>query len=123
MMAMLCWRFIAFLAVKMAAVGVIVPGVPSAPFILLAAWSAGKGWPQLEQWLLQHEKYGPLIIAWRHERAIPRSAKWLASAMMLFSAVMLLVSAAPTLLKALLALFLIAVAIWLWTRREPKFAA
>jgi len=97
--------------------------VPSAPFILLAAWSAGKGWPQLEQWLLQHEKYGPLIIAWRHERAIPRSAKWLASAMMLFSAVMLLVSAAPTLLKALLALFLIAVAIWLWTRREPKFAA
>ncbi|MCL4409376.1 MAG: YbaN family protein [Gammaproteobacteria bacterium] len=119
MMAMLCWRFIAFLAIKMAAVGVVVPGVPTVPFILLAAWSAGKGWPQLERWLLQHEKYGPLILAWRHERAIPRSAKWLATAMMLFSVVTLLVSPAPIVPKVILPIFLVVVAAWLWTRREP----
>lgn len=119
MLAMLCWRFIAILALKIAAVGVIVPGVPTVPFVLLSAWSASKGWPRLEAWLLAHPRYGPMIIAWREQRAVPRKAKWLASGMMLLSILALVVTPAPTVLRLLLPIFLLVVASWLWTRPEP----
>ena len=57
-------------------------GLPTVPFVLLAAWAAGKGWPELEQWLLHHPRYGGSIRAWRQHGAVSRRAKWLASVMM-----------------------------------------
>lgn len=119
MLATLCWRFLAVLSLKIAAVGVVVPGVPTVPFVLLSAWSASKGWPQLEVWLLAHSTYGPMIIAWREQRAVPRRAKWIASLMMLVSIIALLVLPAPSWLRVVLPLLLVAIASWLWSRPEP----
>jgi uncharacterized membrane protein YbaN (DUF454 family) len=112
------WRSIALISVALGLAGVFLPVLPTTPFLLVAAWAGGKGWPQLEAWLLAHPRWGPPIRRWRDHRAVPRSAKWAASATMLGSIGLLALSAAPLPLKIGVPLFLAGVALWLWRRPE-----
>lgn len=112
------WRILAICSLVLGLIGIPLPVLPTVPFILLSAWSAGKGWPALEVRLLAHPKLGPPVLAWRQSGVVPRRAKYLASVMMLLSVLLLQLSAAPLLLKWLLPVFLLLVAIWLWCRPE-----
>ena len=115
---LLLWRALAVLCLLLGLLGVIVPGLPTVPFLLVSAWAGGKGWPALEAWLLNHPRHGPPIRRWRDHRAVPRRAKWLASASMGVSVVLIGLSAAHVALKVGVALFLASVACWLWLRPE-----
>jgi uncharacterized membrane protein YbaN (DUF454 family) len=115
----LFWRALALISLALGIIGIPLPVLPTVPFILLSAWSAGKGWPALERYLLAHQRLGPPILAWRRYGVVTRRAKYLASVMMLLSALLLLLSAAPQALKWLLPAFLLLVALWLW--RRPEF--
>ncbi len=112
------WRALALLALALGLVGVVVPGLPTVPFLLVAAWAGGKGWPALEAWLLRHPRHGPTIRRWREHGAIPRRAKWAASGMMLFSGLVLWFTALPLALRVGVPLFMAAVAVWMWLRPE-----
>ena len=112
------WRSLAGLALALGSAGVVIPGLPTTPFLLLAAWAGSHGWPELEQRLLEHPEYGPLIRRWRESRAVPRRAKWIASALMLVSIATILVAPVPLWLQWSLPVFLCLVAVWLWTRPE-----
>ena len=114
----LFWRALALISLVLGLIGIPLPVLPTVPFVLLSAWSAGKGWPALEQRLLTHATLGPPILAWRQYGVVPRRAKYLASAMMLLSTLLLQLSAAALLLKLLLPCFLLLVAIWQWRRPE-----
>lgn len=113
------WRLLALIFVGLGIVGIIVPGLPTVVFLLLAAWASSHGWPELEHRLLTHPKYGLVIRQWREEGKVPRRAKWLASGMMLFSAVTMQFIAPHSLARILLPIFLLMIAVWLWSRPEP----
>lgn len=115
---LLLWRTLAVLCLLLGLLGVIVPGLPTVPFLLVSAWAGGKGWPALETWLLNHPRHGPPIRRWRDHRAVPRRAKWLASASMVVSLVLIGLSAAHPALKVGVALVMAIVACWLWLRPE-----
>lgn len=119
MLSRLLWRTLAVLALVLAVLGAVLPLLPAVPFLLLAAWSASKGWPALEIWLLNHAHFGPHIRSWREHGAVPRRAKWLATVMMSGSALMLAFSPLPLGLKIAVPAVMLAVAIWLWLRPEP----
>ena len=104
------------------AIGVVLPGLPTTPFVLLAAWAGAKGWPSLERRLLDHPRYGAMIRDWRDHRAVPRRAKWLASALMVTSVAILWISPAPDLVRWLVPAGLLLVCGWLWTRNEGTSA-
>lgn len=114
----LLWRSGALAALLVGLVGIAVPVLPTVPFLIVAAWAAGKGWPALEQRLLEHEKYGPHIRRWRERRAVPRRAKAIASAMMLGSAILLQLTSVALWLRIAAPLTMLAVAIWLWRLPE-----
>ncbi|MDQ0586018.1 YbaN family protein [Variovorax paradoxus] len=112
------WRALALVFVALGLLGAFLPVLPTVPFLLAAAWAAGHGWPALEHWLLEHPRYGEYIRRWRQSGAVPRRAKWAATAMMALSAAVLLATAAPAAVKIGAPLLMAAVAIWLWSRPE-----
>jgi hypothetical protein len=116
----LLWRFVALASVIVAFIGIAVPVLPTVPFLLLAAWAAGNGWPRLEQWLLGHAHFGPSIRRWREHGVVPRNVKWFASAAMAASSAILWQLVLPPWLKLGVPAVLLGVAIWLWRAPEDE---
>jgi uncharacterized membrane protein YbaN (DUF454 family) len=58
--------------------GVVLPVLPTTPFLLLAAGCFAKSSPRLHRWLLGHPVFGPPIRNWEENGAISRPAKRLA---------------------------------------------
>lgn len=116
--ARLLWRVLALLSLLLAIAGFALPLLPGVPFLIMAAWAAGKGWPALEAWLLNHKQFGPHIRGWRERGAVPRRAKWLATVMMSASAVALLLSPLHLAAKLAVPALMLMVAVWLWRRPE-----
>ena len=118
LVATLLWRTLALACVVLGIVGIFVPGLPTVPFLLVAAWAGGHGWPRLEAWLLAHPRHGPPIRRWRDHRAVPRRAKWFSSVMMVASTALIGISSAPLAFKLGVPALMFVVAVWLWRRPE-----
>ncbi|TDB03283.1 YbaN family protein [Halomonas marinisediminis] len=91
----LAWCGLTYGCIGLGTAGMILPLLPTTPFLLLAAWSAPKGSPRLARWLHSHPRFGPILLAWRERRAIPRRAKTLATLLLSLSWVMLWAGGAP----------------------------
>ena len=86
-LAVLLWRAVAVLGLTLGLLGVVLPVVPTVPFLILSAWAASKAWPAFEIWLLNHRLFGPPIVQWRERGAVPRRAKWFSTLMMAASGI------------------------------------
>jgi uncharacterized protein len=114
------YRIIAYGCVGLGAMGVVLPLLPTTPFLLLAAWAAPKGAPALDLWLRRHPRFGPVLQAWRDQRAIPARAKWLACLLLLISWLILLWTAVHPLVPPLTALLFVLVGLFVTTRPLPR---
>lgn len=70
------------LSLGLAALGVLLPGLPTTPFVLLAAGCFAKASPALHGWMLRHRWMGPMVRDWEAHRSLPRRIKVLAISMM-----------------------------------------
>jgi len=112
------WRVFGLIALVLGVVGIVIPLLPTVPFLLLAAFGFARASDRLHGWLLGHPVLGPPIADWQGGGAIRRRAKWLASGSML---AVLMASAAfgpGPLLLAIQAAALGSVALFIWTRPE-----
>lgn len=64
-------------------IGVVVPGLPTTPFVLLAAACYAKASPRLHAWLLNHRLTGPMLRDWERDRSLTRRNKTIAVGSML----------------------------------------
>lgn len=71
-----------WLCVGIGLVGVVVPGLPTTVFLLIAAWAFSRSSERFQRWLVEHPHLGPPVKAWRDRGAIPLKAKVLAVVMM-----------------------------------------
>jgi uncharacterized membrane protein YbaN (DUF454 family) len=59
-----------------------LPGLPTTPFVLLAAACFARASPRLHRWLTQHRFLGPMVRDWEAHRSLPLRVKWIAISMM-----------------------------------------
>jgi hypothetical protein len=76
--------------------GLVLPLVPTTPFVLLSAFSFARSSPRLHRWLVRHQKFGPLIENWRRHGAIDRRSKIMAVTVMVLTPVITWMIGVPT---------------------------
>jgi len=70
------------LSLLLGLLGAVLPGLPTTPFVLLAAACFARASPRLHHWLVQHRWLGPMVRDWEAHHSLPLRIKWLASGMM-----------------------------------------
>ena len=111
---------LAYVCLGLAAVGAVLPLLPTVPFLLVAAWAASRGSPKLSAWLHQHPKFGPTLCAWRDEGAVPTRAKVLACTMLAVSWIVMLIFSASVWVPAVTGVLFVCVAAYVCTRPAPR---
>lgn len=69
-------------ALGLGLLGIALPGLPTTPFVLLAAACFARASPRLHRWLTTHRYLGPMVRDWEAHRSLPLRVKWIAITMM-----------------------------------------
>jgi len=108
-----------FACVAIGIIGIVVPGLPTTVFMIIAAWLFSISNPRFEKWLLDLPKIGPAIQNFRNGLGMPLNAKIFAvSSIFAFTAVATILLIENLLLRILM-IFVAFIGIWYITRRVP----
>lgn len=110
---------LAYLFLTLALVGVVLPGLPTVPFLLLTAWFAARGSERLHRWLYGHPHLGRLLIDWEQQGAVSRRSKMIAAVLLIVSWSFMYYRIGPGWAVVLMALLFLLVLGFLVTRPEP----
>jgi uncharacterized membrane protein YbaN (DUF454 family) len=80
--ARLAYRWLAIGSAGLGTVGLVLPLVPTTPFLLVAVWAANRSSPRLSRKIRRNRHFAPVLEAWENGRAIPTSAKVLGVGLM-----------------------------------------
>ncbi len=75
------WGAVGFLSLGVGLFALIVPVLPTTPFLILAAACWMRGFPRLERWLVEHRHLGAPIRDWRAGRGVSLRLKWILAVM------------------------------------------
>ena len=89
------WTVGGMLSFAIGAVGVLLPLLPTVPFMLLAAFCFARGSQTFHRWLIAHPRFGPPIRDWQAYGAISRPAKRAAVAAIALAFLAALLMGAP----------------------------
>ena len=102
-------------ALVLGLIGLMLPVVPTTPFLLVAAACYARASERFYNALIRNKTFGPVILEWRTHRSIPWRTKLFAIALMsvtLGTSIVFFVK--PPAAKLALALVGLAVCIWLY---------
>ena len=64
-----------YLCVALAVIGIVLPGLPTTPFLLLAAYLFDRSHPELRHKLINHKVLGPYVKPFLDGHGIPKKTK------------------------------------------------
>ncbi|WP_106207643.1 YbaN family protein [Aliiruegeria haliotis] len=105
-------------SLSLGAVGIVLPLLPTVPFLILAAFCFSRSSDQLHDWLVNHETLGPPIRDWQEYGAISRRGKLLATLSISAVFCLSLVLGVKDWVLVLQAIVLTAVLTFIWSRPE-----
>lgn len=111
---------LAYLFLALAIIGIALPGLPTVPFLLLAAWFSARGSERLHRWLYAHPQFARVLIDWEQQGAVSLRSKVMAVGLLCVSWGIMFWRIDHFWLLGSLALLFIAVATFLLTRPEPR---
>jgi len=79
------WLLLGFLFLALGSIGVVLPLLPTTPFVLLAAGCFAKSSPRMHSWLHESAIFGPILKDWDDNRCLSVQVKALALSMILLA--------------------------------------
>ena len=114
------WLAIGWIFVVLAALGAVLPLLPTAPFLIVAAIAFSKSSEKCRQWLYNQPLFGSILIDWEEHGVIPSGAKVIALLSMTLSFVALFISGkVPIWALVIIGVFMVACG-WFVTSRPSK---
>ncbi len=113
------WLVSGLIALALGLLGIVLPLLPTTPFLLLAAFCFARSSPALHDWIIQHPRLGPPIRDWRNHGAISGRAKIAAVAMLAFALVTGIFADLGPRVLAVQGVILLLVGTFLLTRPSP----
>ena len=77
-----------WLCVGLGFIGIFVPGIPTTIFLIIALWAFSNSSKKLQNWLLNHKKFGPILLNWQEHKVVPHKAKILMVVLMVFAVIL-----------------------------------
>ena len=78
----LLYTALGLVSVGVGGIGIVVPGLPTTVFFIIAAWAFAKSNPRLEAWVLELPGVGQAVDDYRNGLGMPYRAKVVASVML-----------------------------------------
>jgi hypothetical protein len=113
------WLLAGLTSVAIGAVGLVVPLLPTTPFLLVSAFAFARSSERLHSWLREHRSFGPLIDNWHRDGSIDRKVKRIAIVFILLTPVVTWLFGVPLWVIACQVAVLSAAAIFILTRPSP----
>ena len=66
---------IGWISLILGVIGIVLPLLPTTPFILLSAWCFSQSSKRFHLWLKQHKFFGPIIEDWQSDKGIPKKSR------------------------------------------------
>ncbi|MCP3972178.1 MAG: DUF454 domain-containing protein [Rhodobacteraceae bacterium] len=108
-----------WLSVGLGVLGILLPVLPTTPFMILAAFLFSRGSPRTRAWLIEHAHFGPHIRNWEATGAIAPRAKRAAVAAMAMVLLVSLIFGFGWWILSIQALCMGAAAVFILTRPDP----
>ncbi|MDH5355331.1 MAG: YbaN family protein [Gammaproteobacteria bacterium] len=118
--ARLGYLLLAYTATGLGVAGVFLPILPTTPFLLIAIWAASRGSRKIHDWIYAQPQFARLLNDWQEQGAVPLSAKWLATAMMIASLVSLIALDSDWMILVFMSFFFLCIGGFLWSRPNPN---
>jgi len=112
------WLALGLISLALGAAGVVLPLLPTVPFMLLAAFCFARSSERLHDWLLSHPTFGPSIEDWRRNGAIHRKVKLVATASIAAAFLIPFAMGVRPMILTIQAFTLLGVLTFIWTRPE-----
>lgn len=113
----LLWNTLGLFALLLAGAGVLLPLLPTTPFLLLASACFVQGSPRLHHWLHSNRVLGSYIRDFKEKRGIPLRSKIVAIAMLWASILFSAYRVRFVSLKVLLVAIAVGVSIYLLSQK------
>ena len=112
------WFLGGWVAVALGGIGIVVPGLPTTVFFIIAASCFARSSPRFEQWVLDLPRIGPMVRDHRAGLGMPRRAKaWAVGMMVVVAGASALAAGHPAVSLTIVAL--VAIGVWYVTYRVP----
>mgnify|MGYP000563030724 FL=1 len=70
------WIGLGLFFVGCAYIGILLPGVPTTFFVILAAWAFGKSSEKFNKWLHEHKLFGKYLTNWETKKVYPTRGRY-----------------------------------------------
>lgn len=113
----ICTFIVGWVMVVLGIIGILLPMMPTVPFLLIASWCFARSSPRFHRWLNNHRIFGPPIRQWEEKGAVSTFVKVFAVVSMAGGFLSFLVMVHPALWFALfVAAILLFISIYIVTR-------
>ena len=70
------WIGLGLFFVGCAYIGILLPGVPTTFFVILAAWAFSKSSEKFNKWLHEHKLFGKYLTNWETKKVYPTRGRY-----------------------------------------------
>ena len=70
------WVILGLFFVGCAYIGIILPGVPTTFFVILAAWAFSKSSEKFNKWIHEHKLFGKYLTNWETKKVYPTRGRY-----------------------------------------------